>query len=322
MLEFSSYTNYLLESNQAGQKLEAKIAKNVQKWLEEGGLAGKFKASHYQSSKSLKEDDGRDEDYSDVLVQSLEDPGQKIFIECKEAKANFVTLQFDINEDGTITPVAGKARRELDASEDSPARRLASLIQESEQFQSFLEFLEAGNDFLRGCKPKDFWFSKKQVDDGILSDLMARYNKFLKTGWAEADCKPFDKKLVREKTRNILACGLCWRLGDPSRTWDICSIDGIDFFSDLIKQHYASKRMPAQYIQVDDNLLVLDASCNPLGIECTALPQDLVGRFDLKFTPRFGTGSMYVTPRSKLLSKLESSSSFKSRSRWPHLENK
>ena len=322
MLQFSSYTNYLLESNQAGKKLEAKIAKNVQKWLEESNLDHKFKASHYQSSKCLKEDDGRDEDYSDVLVQSLEDPNKKIFIECKEAKANFVTLQFDINEDGTVTPVAGKDRRAIDDAKDNPARRLASLIQENEQFQRFIEFLELDNKLLRGARPKDFWFQAKQVDDGVLSSLMTAYNKFLKSGHAEADCKPFDKTLVREKTRNILACGLCWRLSDPSRTWDICNIDKIDFFSDLIKQHYSLKKIPAQYIQIDDELFVLDSSCNPLGIECTALPQDLVGRFDLKFTPRFGTGSMYVTPRSKLLSKLESSASFKSYSRWPHLLNK
>jgi len=70
----------------------------------------------------------------------------------------------------------------------------------------------------------------------------------LKTGEAEADCKPFDSKLVREKTRNMLACGLCWRLSDAKRTWDICSIKDIPFFADLILSHYASKKIPAKYI--------------------------------------------------------------------------
>ena len=71
---------------------------------------------------------------------------------------------------------------------------------------------------------------------------------YVSTVKAEADCKPFDPDLVREKTRNILACGLCWRLGDPRRTWDICSIEDIDFFGDLVRQHYASKKIPAKYI--------------------------------------------------------------------------
>ena len=67
---------------------------------------------------------------------------------------------------------------------------------------------------------------------------------------------------------------------------------------------------------------MLDEDDNPLGVSCSALPQDLVGKFDLKFTPRFGTGSMYLTPRSKMLSKLESNASFKTKERWPSLINK
>lgn len=99
-----------------------------------------------------------------------------------------------------------------------------------------------------GVKPSELYFGKQEVTDKVLKSLMAKYNKFLKSGKAEADCKPFDPDLVREKTRNILACGLCWRLGDPRRTWDICSIEDIDFFGDLVRQHYASKKIPAKYI--------------------------------------------------------------------------
>jgi hypothetical protein len=57
--------------------------------------------------------------------------GDKFFVECKEKKANFVTTQFDINEDGTVTPVAGKSREELG---DEASKRLAELVEESEQF--------------------------------------------------------------------------------------------------------------------------------------------------------------------------------------------
>lgn len=314
MTSFLEFAGILIsESNSAGQKFETQIAKNVKKWIHENQLDSKFSASHYQAKSSLKEEDGRDEDYSDIVVEMLDD-GQKFFIECKEAKANFVTTQFDINEDGSVVPVVGKNREE---ARDEASLKLAQAIQDNDQTQNFIDFLQTRNDMLRGMKPADLYFGKQEVTDGVLKNLMAKYNKFLKTGQAEADCKPFDKDLVREKTRNILACGLCWRLGDPRRTWDICSIEDIDFFGDLVRQHYASKKIPAKYIQIDDDLFVLDKDVNPLRIDCTEFPRDLRGRFDLKFTPRFGTGSMYVTPRSKLLSKLESNSSFKNQSRWP-----
>lgn len=302
----------LCEANAAGQKFEQKIARNIKRWLQASNL-NSFKATHYQGKSSLKEDDGRDEDYSDIEIVNTES-GDKFFVECKEKKANFVTTQFDINEDGTVTPVAGKSREELG---DEASKRLAELVEENEQFQKFVEFLDIESPLLGDAKPSKFYFGHEDVSDAILSKLMEKYNKFLKSGKAEADCKPFDKKLVREKTRNMLACGLCWRLSDPSRTWDICTIKDIPFFSELVKSHYASKKIPAKYIQIDDDLFVLDASDNPLSLSCTELPKDLSGRFDLKFTPRFGTGSMYVTPRSKMLSKLESNASFKTRERWP-----
>lgn len=317
MTSFLDFAGIMLcEANSAGQKFEAKIAKNIKKWISENSLEGKLQASHYQAKRSLKEDDGRDEDYSDIEIQMLDGDCQKIFIECKEKKANFVTTQFDINEDGTVTPVVGKSREE---ATDEASLKLAELIQEDDGFQKFIEFLQLENDLLGGLKPSELYFGKQDVSDKTLSSLMARYNKFLKTGEAEADCKPFDSKLVREKTRNLLACGLCWRLEDPKRTWDICSIKNIPFFSDLILAHYASKKIPAKYIQIDDDLFVLDKNDNPLCINCPELPRDLVGRFDLKFTPRFGTGSMYVTPRSKLLSSLESDVSFKTPEKWPTL---
>ena len=317
MTSFLDFAGIMLcESNSAGQKFEAKIARNVKKWIAENSLQDKLEAKHYQAKSSLKEDEGRDEDYSDIEIQ-INGSDKKIFIECKEKKANFVTTQFDINENGTVTPVAGKNRDKK--IEDEATLKLVEMIQENDGFQSFIEFLQLDNDFLDGMKPSDLYFNREEVSDKTLSSLMSRYNKFLKTGEAEADCKPFDSKLVREKTRNMLACGLCWRLSDPSKTWDICTIKDIPFFSDLILAHYASKKIPAKYIQIDDDLFILDSNDNPLKIDCTQLPRDLIGRFDLKFTPRFGTGSMYVTPRSKLLSQLQSNASFKSSERWPKL---
>lgn len=319
MTSFLEFAGILLcESNTAGQKFEQRIAKNVKKWISANNLEKKFKAQHYQASETLKEDDGRAEDYSDIVVENLETT-EKIFIECKEKKANFVTTQFNINKDGTVTPVAGKNRDKL--VEDNANLELANMIQEDEGFQNFIEFLWLDNDLLDGLKPAQLYYNDQDVSDKVLNQLMNKYNKFLKTSTeVEADCKPFDSKLVREKTRNMLACGLCWRLGDPHRTWDICTIKDIQFFSELVKAHYANKKIPAKYIQIDDDLFILDSKDNPLGIKCTELPNDLVGRFDLKFTPRFGTGSMYVTPRSKLLSQLKSSnSSFKSQEKWPFL---
>lgn len=317
MTSFLDFAGIILcEANSAGQKFEAKIAKNIKKWIQKNGLKDKFEAKHYQAKSSLKEDDGRDEDYSDIEIQ-VSGSDEKIFIECKEKKANFVTTQFDINEDGSVTPVAGKNRDKK--IEDDATLKLAEMIQENDDFQKFIEFLHLDSDLLGGMKPVELYFGKQDVSDKTLSGLMARYNKFLKSGQAEADCKPFDSKLVREKTRNILACGLCWRLGDPKRTWDICSVKSIPFFSDLILAHYAGKKIPAKYIQVDDDLFVLDKNDNPLCINCPELPRDLIGRFDLKFTPRFGTGSMYVAPRSKLLSQLESDVSFKTPEKWPTL---
>ena len=52
---------------------------------------------------------GRSEDYSDIMIR-CQDSEEVFFIECKEAKANFVTIQFDLKEDGKVVPVFGKSR--------------------------------------------------------------------------------------------------------------------------------------------------------------------------------------------------------------------
>ena len=49
----------------------------------------------------------------------------------KEKKANFVTTQFDINEDGSVTPVAGKSREVVN---DEASKKLAKLVEDNAQF--------------------------------------------------------------------------------------------------------------------------------------------------------------------------------------------
>lgn len=313
----TTFFEYLAESNNAGSEFEKLITKNINNWLKSENLTRRFKASHFQdqSKKMIEGEDlgGRNEDYSDIQIK-CQDSGKTFFIECKEAKANFVTIQFDFKEDGKVIPVFGKSRERLD---DEVASRLAEKIEENEDYQEFIDFLNSPCKLVNNDLLSDYWFKRKDADDRTIQSLIAKYNKFLKSGKAESDCKPFDGKLIRESTRNTLVCGLCWRLSDQSRTWDVCSIDGIDFFGELIQAHYASKKIPAKYIQVDDSLFILDKDDNPLRISAPALSKDLCGRFDLKFTPRFRSGSMYLTPRSKLTSKLESDASFKTKSKWP-----
>lgn len=318
----TTFFEYLAESNSAGSEFEKLITKNVNEWLKSNDLSRKFKASHFQGGQSRKmietEDlGGRSEDYSDIMIRH-QDSGEVFFIECKEAKANFVTIQFDFKEDGKVVPVFGKSREQL---EDEVASRLAERIEENEGYQEFTEFLNSPCKLINDNTPGDYWFNRKDADDQTIRSLMTKYNRFLKSGKAESDCKPFDSKLVRESTRNTLVCGLCWRLSDQRRTWDVFSVDDIDFFGELIQAHYASKKIPAKYIQVDDSLFVLNESDNPLRIDAPTLSKDLHGRFDMKFTPRFGSGSMYLSPRSKLTSKLESAASFKTKSKWPNIQS-
>lgn len=168
----------------------------------------------------------------------------------------------------------------------------------------------------------DLYFKKQDVDDKFLASLIKQYNKIVKNGNVESDCKEFKADNIRNSTKNTLACALCWRLIDPNHTWDICHIKDIDFFGDLIRHHYQSeKKIPAKYIQMNDSLFVFSKSDNPLCLACSEFPEKLSGRFDLKFTPRFGTGACYVTPRSEINGKLESDSSFLNKDRFPKLIN-
>lgn len=310
-----SFQDFLLEANKAGSKFEIAVAQNVKHWLHVSNLDNEFQAERYQNASDDLE--GRSEDYSDIIVHNLND-GTSFFIECKQAvKTNIVTTQFDINDDFSLTPVSGKSRTPL---EDDISNRLAHDIQRSDEYLKFVKFLTTPNKFLNGNCPSSYYFNEIDVTDGQLGKAINKYNHLVDDGLVEADCKKFDLGTIRETTRNMLICGLCWRLFDESNTWDICHVEDIPYFSELVRQHYLEgKNIPAKYIQMNDELFVTNANDNPFNIDCTAFPNDIVGRFDLKFTPRFGSGSMYITPRSKILSDISSNSSFIDKERWPSI---
>lgn len=138
-------------------------------------------------------------------------------------------------------------------------------------------------------------------------------------GLTEADCKKFDMHMIRESTRNMLAIALLWRTSDAARTWDICTLDRISYFGDLIKKHYAEgKAVPAKYLQSGDaGLFLMSRNDNPLSINCDVFPADVTGKLTLKFTPRFGTGSCYMTPRSTVISEMMSNCSFADKELFP-----
>lgn len=318
MISFLQYLNEsraLNEANAAGSKFERKIADNINKWIKQNKLQNKFKASRFQNI--TEEEGNRDEDYSDVIVEDLE-TGNKFFIECKQnGNDNVITTQFDIQEDYSLVPVKDKSREEVD---DEILIQLASDIQQNAEYQKFIQFMQEETDWVRGglC-PADFYFNKQEINDKDLHSMIKSYNKMVKNGEVEADNKPFDGKLIRESTRNMLAVALMWRLYDKNNTWDICHIEEIPYFGDLIRKHYSEdKAAPAKYLQLGNfGVYSLDQADNPLNIDCQVFPQEVYGRYDMKFTPRFGTGSMYITPRSKMTSELPDSCSFDDEDRFP-----
>lgn len=243
--------------------------------------------------------------------------GDKTFIECKQnAKDNVVTTMFDISDAFELVPVVGHDRAQ---SDDSLLLDLAQALQETDGFQKFKSFLVEETSWVKGgFSPADFYFNRQDINERDLQSLIKSYNKMVKSGEVEADNKKFDGKLIRESTRNMLAVGLMWRLYDKRNTWDICCAEDIGFFGQLVRKHYLEdKEVPAKYLQLGDDLFIADPNDNPLGINCDPLPENITGKFYLKFTPRFGTGSMYITPRSSMTDEFQSNASFLSKDRWP-----
>lgn len=92
----------------------------------------------------------------------------------------------------------------------------------------------------------------------------------------------------------------------------------------MIRSHYASeKEIPVAYIQFNDKLFTVNDGFNPLSlVDVPEFPSDVVGKFTIKFTPRFGTGSVYVTSRSEITSDFDSKFSFNDKNRWPNAGKK
>lgn len=308
-----SFNGYLNESNKAGKPFEIEVMHSVEKWLHAMDLDSRFTVELYGDSTSQSLD-GRSEDYSDILVKDLDD--NIFFIECKKSvKTNIVTTQFDISHEFTLIPVVGKSRTPL---QDELSLKLAMDLSQTDEYMKFVQFLQRKMALLNGKCPADFYFNNELATDSQLNKAISKYNSMVDHGEVEADCKKFDGDVIREATRNMLLCGLCWRLYDKSNTWDICHLNDIPYFSQLVRQHYLiGKSIPAKYMQMSNELFVMSSTDNPFNIECSEFPSDVLGKFDLKFTPRFGSGSMYVTPRSKIISDIESNSSFIDESRWP-----
>ena len=316
-----SFAKYLAEANAAGSGFEQRTADAVGRWLESAGLGRKWSAKRFQR---LSEDGGaRDEDYSDVVVEERR-TGRRFFVECKEyERSNVLNLQFDIGRDGGIRPVKGRGREPLAEAEASAAARLVDAVRSSEGFKEFVAFLNERNRLLKNLRPGDFWEDEGTEDaERLLLGLIKAYNRLVDAGKTEADCKKFDAGEIRGSTANTALCALCWRLSDPSRTWDICRVSDVPDMGAMVRRHYGEgKASPAAYIQFGEDALFALTDENPLGLEgVPPFPERVEGEFSLKFTPRFGTGAVYVTPRSEITSEMSSPFTFLDEKRWPKAE--
>lgn len=193
-----SFLTFLTEANAVGSKFEQKTADMVNKWLKSKKLNGRFKASRFQS---IEESKARDEDYSDVVVEELE-TGKKFFIECKEAdRSNVMNAKFEIAEDGGLVLQKDGGGEQIEEDEESLESPFVKAVQESEEYAVFRKFMGDGNDYLGSATPADYYFGRKDDADKVLKKLIPAYNKLVKSGKVEADCKPFDAKNLRDSTK-------------------------------------------------------------------------------------------------------------------------
>lgn len=214
-----------------------------------------------------------------------------------------INARFDIDERGNA------------AARDRKYAGIASIVNKSGQFRKFKSFMTTGQRLLSGAKPLDVYRGKTAFDP---RKLIPKYNKLVRNGLVEADCKEFDTETVRESTAGALACALAWRLANKG-TWDICRVK-TDFGPYLAGKY--GDGAAVKYLQLGENLFVVDPEDNPLGLDAPAFPKKVIGLFSLRFTPRFGVGGMYITPRSELVGELLSGRDFNCRDRWPVAEGK
>lgn len=320
MKSFLEFLNEnVTEANAFGSEFEQQVANNIQNWITANNLDDVFFAERYQS---ITEDDGnRDEDYSDVIIENLK-TGEQIFVECKEHVAdNISQLMVDFEfVNGKLTPIIVKGIHREKASSEI-YRAFENYLQSNQEFQLFEKFLNSNITVSnKKFKPSDFYFDKKQCNDLELNLLISEYNKMVDAGMFYSQNKKFNIDVIRQKTINMLACGLLWRIFDPSHTWDICHIKlSGPGFSKMICEHYLNeKAKPVNYIQFGEDAFYRFNQENPLNIDCEIFPKNVTGKFDLKFTPRFGTGAMYITSRSRIAQKLTTKSTFgNDENAWP-----
>ena len=302
-------TDRLNEANSAGLGFERRVAASVNDWLGANGLAARFKARRFRPRGSSD----RSEDFPDVAVADSE--GGRFFIECKEdGRAHLFNARLELTPSLGLRPAGGR----LASAGDGAAETLARELEATPGFRAFREFMSSPCAELDGAVPADVWFASARPRSALVRRLVSRYNRLVRSGATESDCKEFDPSRLRESTLQQLAVALAWRLSGAGRTWDVCRLDGADL-GPAVRSHYADGMSePARYLQVGDRLFVLDARENPLGLKgVPEFPRSLRGTLSLKFTPRFGTGAMYLAPRSEAKEWPESPFSFVDRERWP-----
>lgn len=291
------FLQFISEQNAIGLAFEKTTAKNINRWLSENGMNSDFRASRFKPGPGQ-----RSENFPDVYVERKN--GEGFFVECKQySRANMINARFDLGESCFVT------------AKDEKYSGIADAVNKSDQFGKFRTFMTSGQNALGGARPIDVYLGEKRFDP---KRLIPKYNKMVRNGLTEADCKEFDLDVIRESTAGALACALAWRLANR-RTWDICRIK-TDFGPYLLGKYGDGANV--KYLQLGENLFVVDENDNPLNIDAPAFPAKVAGLFSLRFTPRFGVGGMYITPRSELIGKLESGLDFNNKDRWPSVKSK
>ena len=86
------FLQFIAEQNAVGLAFEKTTAKNVNAWLSEHKMSGKFRASRFKPAKGQ-----RSENFPDVYVER--ENGEGFFIECKQySRANMINARFDLDE--------------------------------------------------------------------------------------------------------------------------------------------------------------------------------------------------------------------------------
>lgn len=287
-----AFLQFLIEQNTVGLNFEKKTASNINKWLSENNLANEFKASRFKPKQGQ-----RSENFPDVCITKKD--GTNFFIECKQySRANMLNIRFDLDDNCNAV------------AKDEKYSKIANIINESKPFKIFRKFMTSKQKILNNLKPIDIYNKKIEFNP---QKLIPKYNKLVRNGLVESDCKEFDSDVIRKSTSGAMACALAWRLINKG-TWDICRIK-LNFGPYLIGKYCDDANV--KYIQIGENLFVMNENDNPLSLDIPVFPNKINGIFSLRFTPRFDVGGMYITPRSEITDKISSNADFNEHNRWP-----